>query len=172
MNTISEEYRKLNTQLHEERPDYGAGSWRPFAQMIIEMCKSLNTNDILDYGCGKGGLAMALPMADVTNYDPAIEKWSAEPEPHDVVVCTDVAEHVEPEFTNAFLDDLVRVTKRTLILTVNTGLAVKELQDGRNAHINIKEPIEWLFELTDRFELISYNKTSGAQFLCVLQPKQ
>lgn len=172
MNTISENYRELNTKLHAERDDYGAGSGEKWARMVADFANSIHTKDILDYGCGKGSLRMAMPSYEVHNYDPAIPEWSEPPAPHDLVVCTDVAEHVEPEFLDAFLDDLVRVTRQALIISVATRPAVKTLADGRNAHLIIEDYKWWITKLWDRFEMISMNITGTAEFMCVLQAKK
>lgn len=172
MNTISKEYQDLNAQLHQERQDYGAFSGKKWGQMVLDFAKSMGTEDILDYGCGKGTLRTSLPMMDVTNYDPAIPDWAATPEPHDLVVCTDVAEHVEPDRLDAFLDDLKRVTRKGLVISIATRPAVKTLPDGRNAHL-IVEPMEWwLPKIWARFDLVSMNKTGDSEFFCVCQPKE
>ncbi len=169
---ISAEYKALNEELHEERPDYGAGAGKKWGQMVNEFAKSLQTKDILDYGCGKGSLAMALPLMEVTNYDPAVPKWASKPEPHDLVICTDVLEHIEPEYLDDVLDDLVRVTRRALIVSVATRPAVKTLSDGRNAHL-IVQPMEWwLPKIWSRFELISMNKSGESEFFCVCHVKE
>ena len=67
---ISEDYRELNKQLHESRPDYGTsgGKW---ALRIEELANSLGAITILDYGCGKQTLGMALSHLLIAGYDPA-----------------------------------------------------------------------------------------------------
>ena len=56
---ITSEYRKLNQQLHEDRLDYGVASLM-LADQVFEIAKALGVNDLLDYGAGKGRLAVAL----------------------------------------------------------------------------------------------------------------
>ena len=169
---ISDNYRNLMTTLHEERPDYGVASWKKWLPMINDIAKSVGARKILDYGCGKGGLSVALPLVEVTNYDPAIEKWSATPEPHDFVVCTDVLEHIEPDCLDAVLDDLVRVTDKVLFASIATTPAVKTLADGRNAHL-IVEPMEWwLPKLWDRFMITMVNRPGENHFVVVMSPKK
>lgn len=154
MQTISENYRDMNRQLHRDKPDYGANGHR-YAGMVLEFARVNEAKTILDYGCGKGTLGIALRANDydVREYDPAIEGKDAPPEPADLVYCGDVAEHIEPEFLVAFLNDLKRVTGKSLILIVATRPAKKFLADGRNAHL-IQKPVEWwLPMLTERFDL-------------------
>lgn len=88
---------------------------------------------------------------DIVNYDPAIPEYSQAPEPEDLVVCTDVLEHVEPEYTDAVLDDLKRCAKKYLYVTICVVPAMKSLPDGRNAHINLRTPSEWVIDLCKRF---------------------
>ena len=154
METLSEEYRDLNRKMHEAKPDYGANGHRN-AGMVLRVCETARSREVLDYGCGKGTLGKVLSAngCTVSEYDPAIEGKEAPPEPADVVYCGDVAEHIEPEYLEAFLDDLARVTRKALILIVATRPAVKTLADGRNAHL-IVEPVEWwLPKLRARFIL-------------------
>lgn len=108
---------------------------------IRGLSHSLRTHDILDYGCGKGTLGAALGFA-IQEYDPAVAGKDTAPAPADIVVCTDVLEHIEPDRLEAVLDDLQRLTRRVLYVHVATVPAHKTLSDGRNAHL-IVEPWSW-----------------------------
>lgn len=148
---ITEEYREMNKQLHAERQDYGAFGSK-WAGHVRELAEALKTSDVLDYGCGKGTLALNLPWP-IRQYDPAVPAFADRPEPADLVVCTDVLEHIEIECLDALLDDLRRVTLKVLVSAVATRPAKKKLPDGRNAHLII-QPIEWwLPKLMQRFTL-------------------
>lgn len=147
---ISEEYRKLNAQLHEN-PDYGV-SGRQWADHIKALSTKLGTRDILDYGCGKRTLQTALGC-EIKNYDPCIPEFSSPPEPALIVVCGDVLEHIEPENLDDVLDDLKRVVKHVGFFVIHTGPAKKHLADGRNAHL-IQEGWEWWRpKLESRFKI-------------------
>ena len=149
--TISPEYLALNKKLHQEG-NYGLGGFRN-AHLVKEQAKFLHTTDILDYGCGTGSLGKTLRAEgfQVAEYDPAIEGKDSPPEPADLVFCGDVAEHVEPEYLEAFLDDLRRVTRALIIIIVATYPAKKVLADGRNAHLIINPMSWWLGKLEARF---------------------
>ena len=56
------------------------------------------------------------------------------------------------------LDDLERVTLRHGIFTVHTAAAMKVLPDGRNAHLIQQPPKWWLPKITERFELMVFNR--------------
>lgn len=162
METISESYRKLNQELHSEHPEYGANGHRN-APLVRQIADLYHAETILDYGCGKGTLGAFLRKQGykTKDYDPAISGKDSEPDVADVVYCGDVAEHIEPEFVDRFLDDLKRVTGKAIIVTVATRAAKKMLADGRNAHL-IQEPLEWwLPKLKQRFEMNKVIADSG-----------
>ena len=154
METISPEYREMNRRLHQDMPEYGANGHRS-AGVVAGIAEQIGTREVLDYGCGKGTLGVTLRARSfaVREFDPAIAGKDTPPEPADLVYCGDVAEHIEPEYLEAFLEDLRRVTRSVLILTVATRPAKKTLADGRNAHL-IQEPLAWWLPLlTARFDM-------------------
>lgn len=143
---ISESYRELQVELHKN-PDYGTSGYK-MAERLMYLCGS---RDILDYGCGKKTLEMALGFK-IKNYDPCI-KGNEVAIPSEVVACTDVLEHIEPEHLEEVLADLRRVTKGVCYMTIASKPARKVLADGRNAHL-IQEGVEWwLFRLSKYFDI-------------------
>ena len=165
---ISEEYRQQNRTLHETNPNYGT-SGRKYAGTVKSFADAMQTTDILDYGCGKGTLKDTLGW-EIREYDPAIPGKEAKPEPADIVVCTDVLEHIEPDAIGDVLSDLARLTKRLAVVTVATVPAKKHLPDGRNAHILLKPFEWWARELGERFAWRAY-QNEGPQFIAILGPK-
>ncbi len=178
---ITEEYRRLNAELHERRPDYGV-SGHKWARAVHSLAAQYGARDILDYGCGKETLARAMETSDygakcsartgkrIVGYDPAIPGLDAPPEPADLVVCGDVLEHVEPECLDAVLDDLARLTKKVAFLVVATRLAKKTLADGRNAHLIVRPPQWWMPKIMARFHVKQY-EWNGGEFAAVVEPK-
>lgn len=151
LNTISDVYRDLNTRLHREREGYGASGKR-WSKEVLKLSEELSTKDILDYGCGKSSLADMLDFP-ISQYDPCVVEYSKHPVPADIVVCTDVLEHIEPEFIDNVLDDLKNLTIKSGFFCIGLGLSKKKLADGRNANLLVK-PIEWWREeLEKRFTL-------------------
>lgn len=139
---ISETYRKLNADLHKSDENYGISGFR-YVGLVRELSQ-WGRKRILDYGCGKAQLARFLgPAYKVTNYDPCIEGLDTPPEPHPIVVCTDVMEHIEPEFVDEVLKDLRRLTQELAFLSICSVPAVKVLADGRNAHLSQHPPQWW-----------------------------
>ena len=148
---ISAEYRELNARLHRENVAYGVGGAK-HADTVLKLCKSLNTQSVLDYGCGKGRLAAALPFA-VWEYDPAIPGKDQSPRPADLVLCTDVLEHIEPDHLESVLSDLHRCVKLVGYFVIHTGPASKKLADGRNAHLIQRRKEWWVNRLKTYFDV-------------------
>jgi len=158
---ISEQYRRTQEELHRN-PDYGVASVG-YAPLVAEILKQVRATELLDYGAGKGRLGQTLrqhiqvPLT-IHHYDPAVPEWSAPPAPCGFVACIDVLEHIEPHLLDNVLDDLKRVTAGVGVFTVHTGVAVKVLPDGRNAHL-IQQPAGWwLPKILERFELVTFNR--------------
>ncbi|MCI0564617.1 MAG: hypothetical protein MN733_39620 [Nitrososphaera sp.] len=116
------------------------------------LCDKLKTQDVLDYGCGKGLTAAGLPFP-IKEYDPAIEGKDTLPEPADVVLCLDVLEHVEPECISEVLDHLASLTKKVGIFNIALYPAMKTLADGRNAHLIVESAWWWAYEVSKRFAI-------------------
>ncbi len=159
---ISEEYKNQISEMHRENPDWGT-SGRRYAGIIERMIGDFSPLNILDYGCGKQTLARMLPKYRIRGYDPGLPGLDTPPEPHDLVVCTDVLEHIEPEFLDDVLDDLQRLTRKVLFIQVANVGAKHTLPDGRNAHLVVRPARWWVHQLWDRFNL-RYISTTSVDF--------
>lgn len=148
---ISKEYLKLNAELHRKNLAYGIGGSK-HAPTVRKLCDALKTHSVLDYGCGKGFLAKELDFP-IWEYDPAIPEKSASPRPADIVVCTDVLEHIEPAMLRSVLKDLKRCVKCVGYFVIHTGPSNKALADGRNSHLIQKGPKWWMKKLEKYFTL-------------------
>lgn len=168
---ISEEYRKLNWQLHRDNPKFGMGGAK-HSNTIKELMKTLKTNSVLDYGCGKGMLAKSLDVP-IWEYDPAIPEKSAYPKPADIVVCTDVLEHVELDKLPIVLSDLKRCVKKVGYLVISTRKAVKQYANGSNTHQIINGKDWWTKQLGKFFELGEViEKEKESELHIVVGPKK
>ena len=152
---ITEDYRAQNVMLHQSKV-YGVSA-RIWANRVKDLCETLRTHDVLDYGCGKCMLQEGLGW-EIANYDPAVPGLEDRPEPHDVVACIDVLEHIEPECLDEVLDDLHRLIKRVGFFVIANRPAAKTLPDGRNAHL-IQEGVDfWLPRLWSRWDISLFHE--------------
>jgi len=171
--TITEDYRKLQQELHKN-PNYGVASieFAPIVKQILDMGK---LQSLSDYGAGKQNLIKTLKEKfaldiDYRPYDPAFPEYG-QPEPADLVCCIDVLEHIEPELLDNVLDELQSITKRYGLYSIHTGPAVKVLADGRNAHLTQKPSSWWLPRLCQRFEIEALHRTAGGFYVLVIPKK-
>jgi uncharacterized Rossmann fold enzyme len=166
---ISAEYCSLNKKLHRENLAYGVGGGK-HAEQVLKMAKALNTTSILDYGCGKGYLAKAIPFP-IWEYDPAVPGKEESPRPADLVICTDVLEHIEPEKLLYVLDDLRRCVKVCGYFTIFTKAARKTLPDGRNTHL-IQRGEDWWRKRLEKFFTVAKILKNGPELHVVVGPRQ
>lgn len=145
---ISAGHREQNFTMHQSEKGYGGSSWR-HAWRVSKLYDAYKCNSMLDYGCGARTLKKELHKVGRTDmlireYDPAIPKLSALPSPADLVVCTDVLEHIEPDKIDSVIRHLFDLTQRVAFLTIATRPANKEMPDGRNAHLIIEQAGWWM----------------------------
>lgn len=165
---ITPEYADLNKKLHEQNAAYGVGGGK-HAEVVLKICESLNSKLVLDYGCGKGYLGKALPFP-IWEYDPGVVGKEDSPRPADLVVCTDVLEHIEPELISDVLGDLKRCVRQVGYFVIHTGPASKTLPDGRNTHL-IQQGIGWWSSVLEQFFTIGSIKQKGPELHVVVGPK-
>lgn len=148
---ISAEMRELNARLHRENLAFGVGGGK-HADTVLKLSKDLGTTSILDYGCGKGYLGKALPFP-IWEYDPAIPGKDASPRPADIVVCTDVLEHVEDGKVQYVLGDMRRCLLKCGYFVIHLGPAQKTYADGRNTHLTQRSQTWWETKLGKFFDV-------------------
>lgn len=167
---ITPEYKDLNRRLHEERPDYGT-SGSKYAPTVLKLCEGLKTTSVLDYGCGKGTLANNIPFP-IWEYDPCVPGKDEQPRAADIVVCTDVLEHVEPSRLTDVLGNIASLTKKVAYFVVATRPAKKTLPDGRNAHLIQKPAVWWRDTLARHFEIGQVFDSGPGEVQIVAGPKK
>lgn len=158
----SDEYRELQRQM----ADSYEGAGRNYAQRVFlivgQMLKVYGPIEVLDYGCGKRALERAITEGYVELPGLTFRGYNLDdpdPEPADLVTCTDVMEHVEPECVEAVLDHIQSLARRHVFFAIDTQPALKDLPDGRNAHICLRPNDYWYGQLMKRFIVVeNYNR--------------
>lgn len=147
---ITESYRQLNASLHKTVPGYGT-SGQGKAKLIIEVLQDTGAATVLDYGAGKQTLKPLLSAyAKYRAYDPAVPDIDKAPKPADVVVCTDVMEHVEPQFVDGVIDDVFALAKRAVFFSISCEVGARTLDNGEPAHCSVHPAAWWLDKLAER----------------------
>lgn len=168
---LSDEYRRLNAELHSREPAYGT-TGRRYVEIIRRLAREHDARHVLDYGCGKQNLWKALKDEfEFRNYDPALPGLDAPPDPADLIACIDVLEHVEPDYLEKVISDLARLTLKVAFLTIATRPSGKQLADGTNPHRIIESPKWWGERLEEHFRIVKVeisNSENGLQ--AILEP--
>jgi 2-polyprenyl-3-methyl-5-hydroxy-6-metoxy-1,4-benzoquinol methylase len=151
---ISDKMLQANRELHA-RDGYGGSGWKQ-AEAVVAYAQRLCARSILDYGCGEGTLRMALGKGSkkrsivgmrwkgkVFEYDPAFVSRNQLVK-SDLVVCTDVLEHVEPKLLDNVLAHARGLTRKGAFFVVATRFSNKLLPDGRNVHLVVKGARWWV----------------------------
>lgn len=141
---------------HETRKTFSGRGCLKHAATILELADHVGARSVLDFGCGKavqytdtvpghpnGTTLESILGFEVTKYDPAVPRFSEEPQgKFDLTFCTDVLEHVPEEDIDYVVHRLASLTRKALFVTVGQGPAKKTLPNGENAHVTQK-PAEW-----------------------------
>jgi hypothetical protein len=169
---FSKKHRQQQQELHDAG-SYGCGG-NPDANypaVIRQLADAVKAEDILDYGAGSK-LALKPYFFDYhyTPYD-VIDDLYHIPRQHDLVICVDVLEHVEPKHLHDVLDHLEGLTLKALFASIHTGPANKTLSDGRNAHL-IQQPMDWWMpKFFDRFDVQQMVRVSEMEFFIIATVK-
>ncbi|GAA4771407.1 methyltransferase domain-containing protein [Novosphingobium ginsenosidimutans] len=163
---ISKEYRAMNADLHAGG-SYGH-SGQKWAEAVTDLVARYRATSVLDYGCGQGTLAKAVDFP-ICEFDPAIVGKDRPPLPVDLVVCTDVLEHIEPDCLDDVLDHLYSLSRLACFVVVSTRPARKILADGRNAHLIIEDDHFWRRRIEELFAIREWTSLNQ-EFAALLEP--
>ena len=174
--TISEEYRKMQQELHQN-PNYGVASLS-FAPIVAELIRKGSIQSVADYGAGKKNLLKGLQQAGIQSltykpYDPAFPEYGPA-QTADLVCCIDVLEHIEPELLDNVLKELGTLVTRFGFFSIHMGPAAKTLSDGRNAHLVQQPSSWWLPKLCQHFEIMQMqtHQMMGHGIWVIVQPRK
>ena len=155
---LLKEYEKL----HDTGPKmFNGRSLVKFVPIIKGYIQKHKCKTLLDYGCGKGTLytndfkdvskemTQSLPdywgLESFQLYDPAYSKHSTQPaQRKDIVICTDVLEHIPEEDLGWVVDEIYSYAKKVVFLNVACFKALKHFKDGTNVHVSLFDPEQWL----------------------------
>lgn len=145
---ISDDLKNIYTDIHKNTP-FGKRAKIPL--YLKEFIEEKNPKSILDFGCGKGNLIKTLqavyPDKKIHGYDPANPEYDGVLPLVDMIISTDVLEHVEPENIESVIE-LLHIKSPLQYHLISCAPAKLVLPDGRNAHLIQETPVWW----SSRFE--------------------
>jgi len=176
---ISPSYLAEQVILHASPRGYG-GRGAKWAEMVRHLMTKYRVSSVLDYGCGQGTLVAELRRkargVRFSEYDPAIPSKAQLPSFADLVVCTDVLEHIEHDKLDAVLAHVRLLARKRVFFVISTKATHKVLTDGRNAHLTIESRDWWKARLVQSgFRLTRIAPKIGQQkptheWVCVVKP--
>lgn len=150
---IRDEYVELLRRHRGSDPDWGGSAVRNAGDHIVRyLNKHKGIVTVLDFGCGAGTLKPFIEKTAragiiVTEYDPSVEGKTRLPDgTFDLLVTTDVLEHVEP----VSLDETLRWMEEHSVRQfhhIDCNDTKDRLPDGRDVHLIVAEPHWWLSKL-------------------------
>jgi len=139
---ISDDYKKQIEKLHSKK---NWGTTSTLGKKCQEVIEKYNPKSILDFGCGNGQITDLLkqtyPEKTIYGYDPAFH--DSMPDNVDMIMSTDVLEHIEPNYLKNTLADLDKRCNIVQYHLIACFKSKKALPDGRNAHLIVETPDWW-----------------------------
>jgi len=161
----STSYRAMCAKMHQGR--WGADGAKHL-EPTLAYADELKAETVLDYGCGEAKLSEAAKsVRRILNFDPGVPGRDGMPKPIDMLVCTDVLEHVEPDKLDNVLAHQYRLTARGAYYVISTKPAKAILPDGRNAHLIIEDAAWWADKLAAQGWTIWRLDRHGEKEVCI-----
>ena len=144
--------RPLYRKMVEEGDNFQGLSILSSRDELGALIRANRIETVLDFGSGRGNAYQ--PPHEIHKewgitapvlYDPAFATHDVLPAAgvkFDLVICSDVLEHVPQEHVHEFVADLFDRSKRVLWASVCCRLAKKSFPDGSNLHVTV-QPISW-----------------------------
>lgn len=153
---LSKPYRMQLQEMHRNADMKWGNDGAIHLAAVLKLIRHTNARTLLDFGCGRSKLSKALrnygSSVKCTDYDPGRPKKATLPnDVFDIVTCTDVMEHVEPEYVDGVLGAIAQRAGKAAYFVIDTVPALRTLPDGRNAHLTVREAAWWLERLNTRF---------------------
>ena len=182
--TVSADYKEALQELHEHS-EWGVTGAGYAGESIVKLLQdNPEIRTILDYGCGEGTLKAYVEEQGITDrewtlYDPGMKAHAKKPEGQfDLVITTDVLEHVEVFMEKAVLQELKAYTKKYLYSDIACYLTRVKFESGpyigQDLHINLKAPDAWReslkkLEMTDVLSVATVIDGWKVRYLSVLR---
>lgn len=174
----SEKYIELveaYKELHKEESKFRGISLVPFAIDMYGIIQYNKCKSIIDYGCGKAiaykeNFKEIDPKKKIPNftvplhkwwgidelslYDPGVPEHSTLPtKKADLVICTDVLEHVPEEDLDWVIKELCSLSNSAVFINVSSVPALKTFTTGKykgmNVHVSLFDHAWWVNKITE-----------------------
>tara|TARA_B100000683_G_scaffold269434_1_gene306466 strand:- start:1041 stop:1718 length:678 start_codon:yes stop_codon:yes gene_type:complete len=167
---VDNNYIKASKELHKQNNDYGKASeyfkknsmkhMLTIPKAVASAAKVEPISNLLDHGCGKGGLVELLQqkmptLQEVTGYDPGVKIFSNKPaKKYDIVTSVDVLEHTGRGQISEVLREIKSLTAKFFFFCIDLLPASKKIE-GRNAHFLIAPSDWWVQQIKIEFQVVT-----------------
>jgi hypothetical protein len=192
---LIDSYKKL----HEQEGKFKGISLIPLVPTLMKIVKDNDCKTLLDYGCGKAipydkercrEVDLRNPIQELCSlesfdlYDPAYEKYATLPDKkYDIVVCTDVLEHIAEQDIDYVLTEILSRSKKIVFLNISCQPALKHFKEGKfkgkNVHISVFDPSWWGHKIGNIWNKFNHlkvytvcNAKIGNQVTCIKKEKE
>ena len=170
-NMLSEDYRQQLQEKHASDGTWGNTSLMHY-DTILQLIDRHNIKSVLDYGCGKGMIGQRFreeqkqsgnkyASVQFFEYDPGIPGKDDMSTKGELLINTDVLEHIEPEYLDQVLSDMAARAQKVAFLVISCVPALHHLPDGRNAHLIIQPADWWIAKLGQYFKITIAQPVGG-----------
>lgn len=177
---LSKAYRKQLERIHSDPTIKWGNDGKYHREVVERLSAEVSAKTMLDFGAGRSSLSKALKRygsrLHITDYEPGRPKKAVLPRgPFDMVTCTDVLEHVEPEQVDTVLQAIAARTRKRAFFVIDCVEANAVLPDGRNAHLTVAPPMWWAQRLGmafgSAFEADFNEQSFGKKLIAVVTRK-
>ena len=192
---LIDSYKKL----HEQEGKFKGISLIPLVPTLMKIVKDNDCKTLLDYGCGKAipydkercrEVDLRNPIQELCSlesfdlYDPAYEKYATLPDKkYDIVVCTDVLEHIAEQDIDYVLTKILSRSKKIVFLNISCQPALKHFKEGKfkgkNVHISVFDPSWWGHKIGNIWNKFNHLKVytlcetkEGTHATCIKKEKE
>ena len=167
---MNNNFIKASQALHEKNKNYGKvseyfkkGSMKyelTIPKAVTSAAQVEPISNLLDHGCGKGGLIELLKqdlstLQEVSGYDPGVEEFRNKPtKKWDIVTSIDVLEHIGRDQIAFTLSEISCLTSKFFFFCIDLLPASKKIE-GRNAHFLIAPSDWWVQQIKIEFRVMT-----------------
>lgn len=149
---ITPDYKEHMAKEHDGSK-WGTTGWKYSGDLMLKALESRPyVKTVLDFGCGKGTMKEFIlshrPDLEISEYDPGIPGKDQMPTGQfDMVMTSDVLEHVEPHLLTQTIHQLEHLTKWVLCNDIACSPTGKTFGEGpyigQDLHLIVEEPKWW-----------------------------
>lgn len=163
---LSKTYKDALIKTRESNPGWGSSAVRNAGCEVLRLLtRRKDITSVLDFGAGTGTLGRFVASSldrelEWVNYDPSVPEIDQLPDRQfDLIVTTDLLEHIEPDQLDRTLDWMRSHASRTMFHFIDCNETKDRLPDGRDVHLIVRQPSWWRNELEKGWHVMLHQES-------------